>query len=67
MAGWWWHTPLIPALGRQRQVDLSEFEASLLQSHRKIVSQKIDDDDDDNNNNNNVLGLGGGSISRVLL
>ena len=26
-AGWWWHTPLIPALGRQRQV--SEFEASL--------------------------------------
>jgi hypothetical protein len=20
-AGWWWRTPLIPALGRQRQVD----------------------------------------------
>jgi hypothetical protein len=20
-AGWWWHTPLIPALGRQRQMD----------------------------------------------
>jgi hypothetical protein len=20
-ARWWWHTPLIPALGRQRQVD----------------------------------------------
>ena len=20
-AGWWWHTPLIPALGRQRQED----------------------------------------------
>jgi hypothetical protein len=20
-AGWWWCTPLIPALGRQRQVD----------------------------------------------
>ena len=29
-AGWWWHTPLIPALGRQRQVDLCEFEASLV-------------------------------------
>jgi hypothetical protein len=25
----WWHTPLIPELGRQRQVDLSEFKASL--------------------------------------
>ena len=25
----WWRTPLIPALGRQRQVD-SEFEASLV-------------------------------------
>ena len=28
--GWWWHTPLIPALGKQRQVDLCEFEASLV-------------------------------------
>lgn len=25
-----WHTPLIRALGRQRQVDLCEFEASLI-------------------------------------
>ena len=28
-AGWWWRTPLIPALGRQGQVDLCEFETSL--------------------------------------
>ena len=27
--GWWWHTTLIPALGRQRQVDLCEFQVSL--------------------------------------
>ena len=26
----WWHTPLIPPLGRQRQLDLCEFEASLV-------------------------------------
>jgi hypothetical protein len=24
----WWHTPLIPALGKQRQVDLYQFKAS---------------------------------------
>jgi len=29
-AGQWCHTPLIPALRRQRQVELCEFEASLL-------------------------------------
>ena len=29
-AGWWWHTPLIPAVRRQRQVDLCELEASLV-------------------------------------
>ena len=26
----WWRMPLIPALGRQSQVDLWEFEASLV-------------------------------------
>ena len=26
----WWRMPLIPALGRQRQVNLCEFEASLV-------------------------------------
>jgi hypothetical protein len=26
----WWHVPLIPALRRQRQEDLCEFEASLV-------------------------------------
>lgn len=29
-AGQWWHRPLISALGRQRQVNLCEFEASLV-------------------------------------
>jgi hypothetical protein len=26
----WWCTPLTPVLGRQRQVDLCEFEANLV-------------------------------------
>jgi hypothetical protein len=29
-AGWWWHTSLIPACKKQRQVILYEFEASLV-------------------------------------
>ena len=27
---WWWHTPLLPALWRQSQAELSEFEANLV-------------------------------------
>ena len=35
-SGWqWWCTPLIPELGRQRQEDLYEFEASLV--HRESL------------------------------
>ena len=30
LAEWWWHTLLIPAFRRQRQMDLWEFEASLV-------------------------------------
>ena len=29
----WWRTPLIPALGKQRQADLCEFEASLVKRY----------------------------------
>ena len=49
-ASQWWRTPLIPALGRQRQEDLYEFKSSLVYKavpgqlgllHREILSQKI--------------------------
>ena len=39
-AGRWWRTPLIPALGRQRQVDLCEFEASLVSRASARIGSK---------------------------
>ena len=30
IAGWWWRTPLIPALGRQKEMDFFVFQASLV-------------------------------------
>jgi hypothetical protein len=38
LARWCWHTPLIPVLWRQRQVDLCEFEISLV-VHRASLGQ----------------------------
>jgi hypothetical protein len=40
---WWWYMPLNPALGRQRQADLYEYEASLVyrvDSRTAITTQK---------------------------
>ena len=37
-----WHTPLIPALGRQKQVDLCEFEASLVYIlHKELQASQV--------------------------
>jgi hypothetical protein len=33
----WWHAPLNPALGRQSQVDLCEFEANLV--YKRVPGQ----------------------------
>ena len=40
----WWYTPLIPALGRQRQTDLWEFKDSLVyrgNSRTKICREPV--------------------------
>ena len=46
-AGRGWHTPLIPALRKQRQTDFCDFEASLVyrvpgqpELHRETLSRK---------------------------
>ena len=41
IAGQWWCTPLIPALRRQRQADLSVFEASLVHKMDSRTSRTV--------------------------
>ena len=45
VARWWWHTPLAPALKRQRQEDFWEFQASLVYKselqNRKSYAEKL--------------------------
>lgn len=40
----WWHTLSIPALGRQRQEDLSEFQASLVSRVSSRAARDIERD-----------------------
>jgi hypothetical protein len=58
-----WGTPSIPALQRQRQVDLCEFEASLIYKESSRTAGAIEplsessssSSSSNNNNNNNVV------------
>ena len=51
---WWWCLPLIPVLGRQRQVDLYEFKDSLVyevSSQAARATQTLFEKNKNNNNN----------------
>jgi hypothetical protein len=67
----WWHVPLIPALGKQKQAELCEFKASLVyrmrsrtaKEHREILTQRKEKTKQNktkqkSNNKNPKLGLG---------
>ena len=68
--GQWWGTPLVPAVGRQRQENLCEFEASLGYSasyrtaktadHLPVELQKI------GSYPTKVLGIKVGSSARIV-
>jgi hypothetical protein len=60
LAGLWWLKPLIPAFGRQSQVDLCEFEANLVcrvSSRTARATQKpcLEKNKRKQSNNNNTI------------
>jgi hypothetical protein len=50
---WWWRMSLIPACGRQRQVDLCEFGASLVYRARSRTARTMQRDPFSKNKNKN--------------